>query len=76
MAYSKEMLKSTGDKASPSQHISLRCILVLHTSVGIAIDNELDGRGSILSMGQIFLFSSVQTGSGVHQVFSPMGTGN
>jgi hypothetical protein len=69
MAYSKAALKSTGDKASPSQHIYLRCISVLHNSVGIEMDYELEGRGSIAEHGINFpLPHSGQTGSGIHQV--------
>jgi hypothetical protein len=46
------------------------------TSVGIATEHGLDGMYSNPGKEQDFsFFRNVQTGSGVHQAFYPMGTG-
>jgi hypothetical protein len=54
--------------------------LLLHrsrdSSVGIAMDYGLDGRGSIPGGGSDSSLLSVQTGSGAHPASYPMGTGD
>jgi hypothetical protein len=46
-----------------------------NSSVGIPTGYGLDGRGSIPKREKIFLFSSVQTGSGTHPASYPMDPG-
>jgi hypothetical protein len=54
--------------------ISERSILVVDSSVGIAMSYELDGRGSI-PCRDFSLLHSLQTGPGTHSFLYPMSTG-
>jgi hypothetical protein len=50
-------------------------VCTYETTVRIAISYEKDGRSSIAGRSKRFLFSSVQTGSGVHPASYQIGTG-
>jgi hypothetical protein len=60
-----------------SRHL-FQCIVTIRSresSVGTSTGYRLDGPGSIPSMGKIFLYYSVQTGSGAHPASYPMRLG-